>query len=337
MTAKDQNFSIARIVAHYRGKYRVRIDNKEFWAEITGKMMFEAGTQANYPVVGDLVRISILENDHALIHEILPRKTIIQRKAAGKDEAQVIAANIDVAFIVQAVDRDFNLNRLERYLSLTTAGKIKPIIVLNKVDLISKVELADKVAQTKNRFKRIDILTTSMLHANGIVELAKSIEKQKTYCLLGSSGVGKSSIINKLLGKKILKTRNISLSTKKGKHATTHRELFVLENGGMVIDNPGMREVGLADTGAGVERVFDEISKLAKACKFTDCTHAHESGCAVLAAVESGGVDKSKYLNYLKIKKEADFYAMTKLDKRRKDRAFGKMVHKFMKHKKENR
>jgi len=333
MEQKNQDFSIARVVAHHRGKYRVG----EFWAEVTGKIMFTAGAQADYPVVGDWVRISKLENDHALIHEILPRKTIIQRKAAGKDETQVIAANIDVALIIEAVDRDYNLNRLERYLSLATAGKIKPVIVLNKIDLISKIALAEIVAQTKNRFNKVDILTTSTLHDNSIDELAKLIENQKTYCFLGSSGVGKSSLINRLLGKDILRTKEISISTKKGKHTTTHRELFTLKNGGMVIDNPGMREVGLADTGVENENVFDEIGKLAKACKFTDCTHSHESSCAVLAAVEARELDKNKYLNYLKLKKESDYNARTKLEKRRKDRKFGKMVHKVKKHKQNKR
>jgi ribosome biogenesis GTPase len=337
MALKDQKFLVARIVAHYRGKYRVRVNNKEFWAEITGKLMFTAKAQADYPVVGDWVNISKFDNDHAIIHEILPRKTIIQRKAAGKDEAQVIAANMDAALIVQAVDRDYNLNRFERYLSLAAASKIKSVIVLNKVDLISKTELAEKVAQVKKRFKNTDILTASAITQNGIKGLAKSIKKQKTYCLLGSSGVGKSSIINKLLGKNVLKTKNISLSTKKGKHVTTHRELFVLDNGGFIIDNPGMREVGLADAGKGVESVFAKIDGLAKSCKFSNCTHTHESGCAVLAAVESGEIDKSKYSNYLKLKKEAAFYAMTKLEKRHKDRQFGKMVHKVMKHKKQNK
>ncbi len=337
MKQTTQDFPIARIVAHHRGKYRVRVDDKEFWAEITGKLLFTAESQADYPVVGDLVKISILADNHAIIHELLPRKTILKRKAAGKAEVQVIAANIDVAFIIQAVDRDFNLNRFERYLSLVIAGKIKPIIVLNKIDLISKEELAEIITQTKNRFKKIDILITSVLRNNGIAELAKVIKKEKTYCLLGSSGVGKSSIINKLLGKNTLKTKNISLSTKKGKHTTTHRELFILENGGMIIDNPGMREVGLADTGTGVDNVFAEISKLAKACKFADCTHSHESNCAVLAAVESGKLDKGRYSNYLKLKKESDYYAMTKLEKRHKDRQFGKMVYKVMKHKKQNR
>ena len=261
----------------------------------------------------------------------------MQRKASGKDEAQIIAANIDATFIIEAIDRDFNLNRFERYLSLVVSGKIEPIMVLNKTDLVSKAELAEKVSQVKTRFLKISILTTSVVGKNGIAELEKSIKAQKTYCLLGSSGVGKSSIINKLLGKNVLKTRNISLSTKKGKHATTHRELFTLENGGFIIDNPGMREVGMADAGAGIASVFNEIRELGKRCRFSDCKHTCETGCAVLAAVESKEIDKSKYLNYLKLKKEAEYYAMTKLEKRRKDRAFGKMVQKVMKDKKKNK
>ena len=328
---------IARVVAHYRSKYRVRLAAKEFWAEIVGKMMYAAGCQADYPVVGDWVKISQLEADHAIIHEILPRKTIIQRKAAGKDEPQVIAANIDTAFIVQAVDRDFNLNRFERYLTLAAAGKVKPVIILNKADLISAKDLKDKISQIEERFKNIEVLTSSTISQNGLAGLTKTIKENKTYCLLGSSGVGKSSLINKLLGKNVLKTKNISLSTKKGQHVTTHRELFVLENGAFVIDNPGMREVGLAEAGGGLNSVFDEINQLAKNCKFSDCSHTHEAGCAVLAAVESGKIDQDKYKNYLKLKKESDYYSMTRLDKRRKDKAFGKMVHKVMKHKRKDR
>ncbi len=322
----------ARVIAHYRDKYRVKSAESEFWAEVTGKIIYTAKSSADYPVVGDLVKISELEDDHAIIREVSPRKTVIQRKAAGKDEVQVIAANIDTAFIVQAVDRDFNLNRFERYLSIVASGRIQPIIILNKIDLISKEDLSEKVAQIKKRFKAVEILTTSTININETDKIKNLIKKEKIYCFLGSSGVGKSSIINKLLGKELLKTEKISISTKKGKHATTHRELFILENGGMVIDNPGMREVGLVDI-----PVFDEIGELAKGCKFADCTHSHELGCAVMAAVESGKLDKGRYSNCLKLKKESDYYAMTKLEKRHKDRQFGKMVHKAMKHKKKNK
>lgn len=327
----------ARVIAHYRGKYRVRSSQQEFWVEITGKMIHTAQSPTDYPVVGDWVMISELDDDNAIIHEILPRQSMLQRKAVGKDSAQVIASNIDVAFIIQAVDRDFNLNRFERYLSLCAASKIKTAIILNKIDLISEAELEDKFSQTKTRFKDIDILVTSVPSNIGLEGLVQFLNKEKTYCFLGSSGVGKSSLINKLLGKNVLATKNISLSTKKGKHTTTHRELFVLENGAFVIDNPGMREVGLTDAGIGIEKVFDEIVGLSQQCRFSDCSHTHESGCNVLAAVKTDKLDSAKYENYVKMKKEADFYALSSREKRQKDRKFGKMVHRTMKFKKEHK
>jgi ribosome biogenesis GTPase len=327
----------ARVVAQYRGKYRVMSDHNEFWAKVTGKMMFVSGSQTDYPVVGDKVEISQMADDQAVIHKIFPRKTFLQRKAAGKDELQPIAANIDVAFVVQAVDRDFNLNRFERYLTIINAGKIKPVIILNKIDMISTEDLTEKVDQIKTRFQNVAIETTSVANNAGIERLSRLIKQGKTYCFVGSSGVGKSSIINKLLGQELLKTKMISTSTKKGRHVTTHRELFVLNNGGMVIDNPGIREVGVGDVGEAFVSVFGDISELAKRCKFVDCTHDHEPGCAVLAALKSGELSQSKYLNYIKLKKESDYYAMTTLEKKRKDRSFGRMVKNVMKLKKKNR
>jgi ribosome biogenesis GTPase / thiamine phosphate phosphatase len=333
---KDQKL-IAMVVAQYRGKYRVRSGENEFWAEITGKMMFTSGSQTDYPVVGDMVEISQLADDQAVIHKIFPRKTFLQRKAAGKDELQPIAANIDVAFVVQAVDRDFNLNRFGRYLTIINAGKIKPVVILNKIDLISTEELAEKVAQVKARFQNVAIETTSAADNAGIEKLSRVIKQGKTYCFIGSSGVGKSSIINKLLGRELLKTKKISAFTNKGRHTTTHRELFVLENGGMVIDNPGIREVGVADAGKGVADVFAEISGLAKSCKFTDCAHSREPGCAVISALKSGKLSEAKYLNYIKLKKESDHYVMSNLERKKKERSFGQIVKDFKKFKKKGR
>jgi ribosome biogenesis GTPase len=337
MKQNKSKYETARVVAQYRSKYRVVCKNDEFWAEVTGKTIFKATSQLDYPVVGDLVSISELGYGKSIIEKILPRNNILQRKSAGKSDVQPIASNIDTAFIVQSVDRDFNLNRFERYLTIISAGKIEPVILLNKIDLISTAELDEKVSQIKDRFQNIVIITTSAADSSGIERLRRVINKNKTYCFVGSSGVGKSSIINKLLGKELLKTKMISTSTKKGKHATTHRELFVLENGGMVIDNPGIREVGVADAGEAVANVFGDISELAKSCKFVDCTHDHEPGCAVLAALKSGELSEAKYQNYNKLKKESDYYAMSTLEKRRKDRSFGRMVKNVMKLKKKNR
>ncbi|MDD4179724.1 MAG: ribosome small subunit-dependent GTPase A [Candidatus Margulisbacteria bacterium] len=331
MGTGKSNEGIARVVAQYRGKYRVRSDEREYWAEVTGKMMFAAETKTDYPVVGDLVSISELESGHAVIREILPRKTVLQRKAAGKDDVQPIAANIDVAFVVQAVDRDFNLNRFERYLTIIKTGKIEPVIILNKIDLIPKEELDEKIAQIKDRFFNIQVILTSVIDRSGIEGLQKAIQAGKIYCFVGSSGVGKSSIINELLGKELIKTKKISASTKKGKHTTTHRELFVLGNGGMVVDNPGIREVGVAAAGEAVADVFGDILELARNCKFADCTHRHEPGCAILAALTSGELAEEKYLNYLKLKNESDYYAMSSLEKRRKDRNFGRLLKNYKK------
>ena len=318
MISKEQNFLTARVIAQYRGKYRVAHAQNEYWAEMTGKMMYNAGSGGDHPVVGDLVNISSHEQDQAMIHEILPRRTVLQRKAPGKNEQQIIAANIDAAFIIQAVDRDFNLNRFDRYLTIIYDGNIEPLLVLNKTDLISAAEREEKVAQVKERYRDIDIITTSTVNKDGLAGLAGSLKKDKIYCLVGSSGVGKSSLINQLLGKDLLKTKEISISTHKGKHATTHRELFTLENGAMVIDTPGIRELGIAAAESGMESVFDEVHALAKKCKYTDCTHEQEPGCAVLAALSAGAFSKSKYLNYVKLKKEAAYYQMTALEKRKK-------------------
>lgn len=332
MKNNKPDIKTARVVAQYRGKYRVLREKEEYWAEVTGKLIYAAESQLDYPVVGDLVNIIELGHENAVIQEILPRTSILKRKAAGKDQVQPIAANVDTAFIVQAVDRDFNLNRLERYLTIVKAGKIEPAVILNKTDLISKTELEDKVAQIKSRFPDLKVVTASAADSDGTEGLLKALKKGELYCFVGSSGVGKSSLINKLLGKELITTKEISASTKKGRHATTHRELFILRNGSLLIDNPGMREVGVADAGEAVADVFSDISEMAGECKFTDCTHEHEAGCAVLAALKAGKLSEDQYLNYIKLKKESDFYAMSSLEKRRKDKSFGKMVRTAMKH-----
>ncbi|KKR29114.1 MAG: hypothetical protein UT61_C0036G0005 [Candidatus Woesebacteria bacterium GW2011_GWA1_39_8] len=334
---KIEYLDIARVIVEYKGVYKVKNKKGEYLAKITGKQMFRAFSREDYPAVGDFVAIKVLDGEHATIEKILPRKTVIKRshgdksRTFGKNKAQIIATNIDVAFIVESVDRDFSLNRFERYCTLASDGGVKPVIVLNKTDLIAKEELETKLAEIKNRFKEIEIIKTSTVNDEGLRELKAFIEKDKTYCFLGSSGVGKSSLINKLLGKNIIKTEDISLRTDRGKHATTKREMYFLENGAIVIDNPGMREVGMTDASAGINSLFDEITVLAKQCKFADCTHINEPGCQVLQAMESGQLDAEKYSNYINLKKENEYYEMTELEKRKKDRQFGKFIKKTKK------
>ncbi|MFA6169691.1 MAG: ribosome small subunit-dependent GTPase A [Candidatus Margulisiibacteriota bacterium] len=322
----------ARVIAQHRGKYRVLSESGESWAEVAGKIVFAAASPLDYPVVGDLVKIIGLEHGNALIEEILPRKSLLKRKAAGKkDEVQPIAANVDSVFFVQAVDRDFNLNRFERYLTIVQSEKISPVLVLNKIDLVTSEELEKIIFQVKDRFKGVPLITTSVLTGSEFDRLAQAIKPGQICCFLGSSGVGKSSLTNKLLGEELITTKEISAQTKKGKHTTTHRELFVLKNGGMIIDNPGMREIGLADAEEGLKNVFAEIEEIGQSCKFIDCTHQHEPGCAVLAALKSGSLSEEKYRNYLKLKNENDYYAMTNLEKRQRDKDFGKMVKSALK------
>ncbi|MFA5080801.1 MAG: ribosome small subunit-dependent GTPase A [Candidatus Paceibacterota bacterium] len=321
-------YSIARVIAEYKGTYRIKDTNGEYLARITGKQIFNATKREDYPAVGDWVAITIPDKEMAIIHKVLPRKTILNKKYSNKQDTQIIATNIDIAFIVESMNRDYNLNRFERYLVLINEGKIKPAIILNKTDLISETELNLKIKQIKERFNNIDVIPTSIITEQGLNELISYIEKGKTYCFIGSSGVGKSSLINKLLGKSEIKTKEISNIKDKGKHTTTTREMYFLENGGIVIDNPGTREVGIAAANTGIENVFDEIIILSRNCKYTDCTHTHESGCAVLKAIKEKKLDKEKHQNYIKLKKEVEYYEMTDIEKREKDRKFGQFVKK---------
>lgn len=323
---------LGRVSAEHKERYTVRTTGGEFEAEITGNMRFTARSREDFPAVGDWVVLTTYDSAFGVIHRILPRYSLIKRQAVGLyGEVQIIAANVDYAFIIQSVDRDFNVNRLERYLTICNSSRVKPVIVLSKTDLIKELQAAELLESIKTRIKNVPVITLSNETHSGYEALEAFILKGKTYCMLGSSGVGKSTLLNNLAGKSLMRTEAISESTSRGKHITSHRELIILDNGGLLIDNPGMREVGIADSSGGVETTFDMIVGLSENCKYKDCTHTAEAGCAVKEAVESGELNNASYENYLKIFREKQFFESTVEERRKKDKEFGKMFKNYKK------
>ncbi len=331
-------FEVGRVVSEHKERYMVRTEDGDYASELIGNLRFTAQSRADLPVVGDWVAISEYDSGKALIHAVYPRKSLIERQAVGSfGEKQIIASNIDCGLIVQAVNRDFSINRLERYLSICHASKIDAVILLSKIDLLEKPALNDIVLAVKKRIRDIPILTLSNETGDGVTELKLVIQKGKTYCLLGSSGVGKSTLLNTLSGESLMQTAAISSSADRGKHVTSHRELFVLDGGGIIIDNPGMREVGMADNSEGIERTFDEIYTLAENCRFKDCTHSHERGCAVLEALETGNLDPSLYENFKKLEREQAHFNSTVREKKEKDKQLGKHIRRVKEQRKKNK
>lgn len=337
---KDNNlsqFSIGRVTKEHKERYIVSTGNDEYEAEITGNLRFSAISRADFPAVGDWVTITIYDSDQAIIHNVLPRTSILQRQAVGKPgETQIISTNIDVAFIVQAINNNFNLNRLERYMSICYSSDIEPVLILSKIDLTSENEIRNVIFDFEKRDKKVKYILLSNLTLAGLSEVIDYIQKGKTYCVVGSSGVGKSTLINNLLKKNILKTGQISQSTNKGKHITEHRELFVLQNGGIIIDTPGMKELGLTDDAKGIVTTFQDIHDFSLNCKFPDCKHINEAGCAVLKALDSGEIEYEAYKNYQKIQKEQERFLTTIAEKHKKDKQFGKRLKNYYKDIKKN-
>ncbi|KOH42619.1 ribosome small subunit-dependent GTPase A [Sunxiuqinia dokdonensis] len=332
------SLGIGRVISEHKERYVVKTADHEYDAEIIGSLRFLAQQRSDFPAVGDWVAMAEFDDNKALIHAVLPRKTMIERQAVGKQgEKQIIATNIDFAFIVQAVDRDLNINRMERYLTICNTSGVNPLIILNKTDLIADHELTALIANVQSRIRQVPVLAISNETLSGIDVLKAQMLKGKTYCLLGSSGVGKSTLLNNLSGRQIMKTIAISASTHKGRHATSHRELFVLDSGGILIDTPGMREVGLTDAATGLEMTFENIVQLARDCRFKDCTHTTETGCAIVAAVENGEIDQASYENYLKMAREREHFESTTAERRMKDKEFGKMIKNFKKNRKSNK
>ncbi len=331
------SFEVGRIASVHKERYLVKTENGDLEGEIIGNLRYTAQSRSDFPAVGDWVAVSEYDKDKVLIHSIYPRNSIIERQAVGRQgEKQIIATNIDFAFIMMAVDRDFNINRIERYLTICYKSRVVPVIILNKIDLIKPSELSALLDQIRVRITDVDILSISNQTREGLENIKGYIRQGKTYCLLGSSGVGKSSLVNNLTNS-CIKTDNISSSTGKGRHITTARELFVLQDGGIIIDNPGMREVGIADSGSGLETTFETITGISSQCKFKDCTHTLEEGCAVIKSVENEEIPRSAYDNYISLNREKDHFESTVVERRKKDKDFGKMVKNFKKIKNRNK
>ncbi len=296
----------ARVISVLKNHYRIRAEAGERLARLSGRCSFEVATRSELPAVGDWVVIETTDADRAVIHQVLPRPTKISRKVAGREvEEQVIAANVDTVFIVSALTHEFNLRRIERYLTLVWDSGAQPVIILNKADLAS--DIAATSADLALIAPGVPVHIMSAAENSGLDALQRYLVSGQTVAFIGSSGVGKSTIINRLLGSEVQPTLPVREHDDRGRHTTTSRELFTLPGGGMVIDTPGMRELQLWHIDEGLGGAFDEIEQIATGCRYRDCAHKSEPGCAVRDAVDAGLLERGRLENFFKLQAEQAF------------------------------
>ncbi len=319
--------SLARVTAVDRGAFVIRNREGEIHAGLAGRMRFASESALDLPCVGDWVCVQChASGGPAIIHRVVPRRTFLRRKRAGRSvEFQMIAANIDVAFIVQACAHDFNPARLDRYLVMVQEGGIEPWIVLTKTDLVSPEQLAQTLGHVTQTCASVRILALSNETGMGLPEIRALLVPGRTYCLLGSSGVGKTTLINRMIGCDALDTQEVS-ATGEGMHTTSRRQLLLLDSGAMLIDTPGMRELGLLETGDGLDDTFADIGETSAKCRFTNCTHTEEPGCAVRQAVADGSLGEARYRSFLKLRKETEFHDLPYSEKRPEAKTFGRCI-----------
>jgi len=294
---------LARVLLSQRDQYKLITDDGEFDAEPAGVLWHNTPTRSGMPVVGDWVAARDVGAGQAIVERVLPRRTFFARRAAGRrEDQQPIAANIDLVFLICGLDGDFNLRRLERYLTLTAESGAEPVVVLNKIDLCGNLE--ERLAETAKVAGSAPVLAVHARDPLGIEPLRQYLGAGRTVALLGSSGVGKSSIVNCLTGDDRLRTAEVRESDSRGRHTTTHRELIVFAGGGALIDTPGMRELQLWAGEDALDEVFDEVAELSAGCRFSDCSHLAEIGCAVQEALAGGTLSADRWQSYLKLRAE---------------------------------
>lgn len=323
---------VGRVAAEYKHLYRIYAEGGEYLATVAGKLRYLADNREDFPAVGDWVIIQVSDHEQAVIRSILPRKTKFSRKAAGKvTEEQIVAANIDTVFLVNALNQDFNLRRIERYLTLAWDSGASPVIVLNKTDLCEDV--SSRVQEVEAIAFGVPVHAVSCAWGDGLDSLSQYCRSGKTVALLGSSGAGKSTIVNRLLGSDCQKTGAIRLDDGEGRHTTTRRELIPIPEGGLLIDTPGMRELQLWGTEDGLTDAFDDIAVLAEGCRFADCTHTSEPGCQVTAALEDGALSQARYNSFVKLQRELAYLARKgNIQEELAEKNKWKKIHKQIKH-----